>query len=46
MKQGDAYVARQSAQLGRDGRIHVRIEADGIRIGGHAVTCIEGTIGA
>ena len=46
LKEGQSYVARQGAQLGRDGRIHVRIEADGIRIGGHAVTCVEGTISA
>jgi PhzF family phenazine biosynthesis protein len=41
---GEAYVARQGMQLGRDGRVSVRIEADCIRIGGHAVTCVEGTI--
>lgn len=41
---GEAYVARQGAQLGRDGRIFVRVEADGIRIGGHAVTCVDGQI--
>lgn len=41
---GEAYLARQGMQLGRDGRVSVRIEADGIRIGGHAVTCIDGNI--
>jgi PhzF family phenazine biosynthesis protein len=41
---GRRYVARQGMQLGRDGRVAVRAEADGLRIGGHAVTCIEGTI--
>ena len=41
---GEAYVARQGMQLGRDGRVAVRIEADGIRIGGHAVTCVDGKI--
>lgn len=46
VKEGESYVARQGAQLGRDGRIHVRIDSDGIRIGGHAVTCVEGTITA
>jgi predicted PhzF superfamily epimerase YddE/YHI9 len=30
--------------LGRDGRVSVRIDPDGIRIGGHAVTCVEGTL--
>jgi PhzF family phenazine biosynthesis protein len=43
-KYGAAYVARQGAQLGRDGRIFVRIDEDGFRIGGHAVTCVEGTL--
>jgi len=41
---GQAYVARQGMQLGRDGRVSVRIDADGIRIGGQAVTCIDGKI--
>jgi PhzF family phenazine biosynthesis protein len=41
---GEAYVARQGMQLGRDGRVSVRIEADCIRIGGRAVTCVEGQI--
>jgi PhzF family phenazine biosynthesis protein len=43
-KYGEAYVARQGAQVGRDGRIFVRIDEDGFRIGGHAVTCVEGTV--
>ena len=41
---GSRYVARQGMQMGRDGRVSVRVEPDGIRIGGHAVTCVEGTI--
>jgi len=41
---GAAYVARQGMQLGRDGRVSVRIEADCVRIGGQAVTCIDGKI--
>ena len=41
---GEHYVARQGMQVGRDGRVHVRIGEDGIRIGGHAVTCVEGTL--
>lgn len=41
---GNAYVARQGMQLGRDGRVSVRIKDSGIEIGGHAVTCIEGTL--
>jgi PhzF family phenazine biosynthesis protein len=38
------YVARQGMQVGRDGRVFVRVADDGIRIGGHAVTCVEGTL--
>ena len=43
---GQRYVARQGMQLGRDGRVAVRIEPDAIRIGGHAVTCVEGGLRA
>lgn len=41
---GRRYVARQGMQLGRDGRVSVRVDEDGARIGGRAVTCIDGTI--
>ena len=41
---GNAYVARQGIQLGRDGRVSVRVHPDSIEIGGHAVTCVEGTL--
>lgn len=41
---GERYVARQGMQLGRDGRVSVRIDGDGIRIGGHAVTCVDGKL--
>jgi PhzF family phenazine biosynthesis protein len=43
---GERYIARQGMQLGRDGRVHVRVAEDGIRIGGRAVTCLEGTLTA
>jgi len=43
---GSRYVARQGMQVGRDGRVHVRVDPDGIRIGGQAVTCIDGTLRA
>jgi PhzF family phenazine biosynthesis protein len=43
---GERYVARQGMQLGRDGRVHVRIQADGILIGGRSVTCVEGDLKA
>jgi predicted PhzF superfamily epimerase YddE/YHI9 len=42
---GERYIARQGMQLGRDGRVHVRVEEDGgVRIGGRAVTCVNGTL--
>jgi PhzF family phenazine biosynthesis protein len=41
---GETYVARQGMQLGRDGRVSVRIGRDAVEIGGHAVTCVDGTL--
>ena len=43
---GAAYVAHQGNEVGRDGAIVVTVNpADGsIEIGGHSVTCIEGTL--
>ncbi|HUQ24800.1 MAG TPA: PhzF family phenazine biosynthesis protein [Burkholderiales bacterium] len=41
---GNRYVARQGMQLGRDGRVSVRVDADGVRIGGPSVTCIDGSL--
>ena len=41
---GARYVARQGMQVGRDGRVQVRIEEDGVRIGGNAVTCVDGKL--
>ena len=41
---GESYVARQGMQLGRDGRVSVRIRDNAIEIGGHAVTCVDGTL--
>jgi PhzF family phenazine biosynthesis protein len=43
---GYHYTARQGMQMGRDGRVSVRIDIDGIRIGGDSVTCVEGTLRA
>jgi predicted PhzF superfamily epimerase YddE/YHI9 len=31
-------------QLGRDGRVFVRVQPDAIQIGGRAVTCVEGKL--
>lgn len=41
---GATYVARQGMELGRDGRVSVRVGTKQIEIGGHAVTCVEGTL--
>ena len=41
---GVDYVARQGMQMGRDGRVAVRIREDHIQIGGRAVTCVGGTL--
>ena len=39
------YIANQGRLTGRDGRVEVRFnDDDSILIGGHAVTCIEGTL--
>jgi PhzF family phenazine biosynthesis protein len=41
----DGYVASQGRCLGRDGRVEVRYaDGGGIWLGGHAVTCVEGTL--
>ena len=39
-----SYVASQGSCVGRDGRIEVRFEDGEIWVGGHAVTCIEGSL--
>jgi len=41
-----SYVARQGAQCGRDGRVFMRVEGEAIWLGGDALTCVDGTIGA
>jgi PhzF family phenazine biosynthesis protein len=43
---GREYVATQATEMGRDGRVSVRVLDDSGRaeIGGQAVTVIEGTI--
>lgn len=39
-----AYVASQGRQVGRDGRVHVRIEGSDIHVGGQCVTGMRGTL--
>jgi PhzF family phenazine biosynthesis protein len=41
---GTSYVASQGRELGRDGRIEVALRDDGVWIGGHSVTVIDGMI--
>jgi PhzF family phenazine biosynthesis protein len=41
---GQSYTARQGMQVGRDGRVQVRVSADAIQIGGEAVTCVDGRL--
>lgn len=43
---GTAYIASQGRELGRDGRVHVRIDsrAGRIRLGGAAISCIDGVV--
>ena len=42
---GSTYVASQGICVGRDGRVEVRFGDDEtIWLGGHAVTCVEGTL--
>ena len=43
---GRRYLARQGMQMGRAGRVSVRVDADGVRIGGPSVTCVDGTLRA
>jgi PhzF family phenazine biosynthesis protein len=39
-----SYVARQGMQMGRDGRVHMRVTSEAIELGGRAVTCVEGSL--
>jgi len=41
---GASYIARQGMQVGRDGRVRVRVSAEAIQIGGEAVTCVDGKL--
>ena len=40
----ERYAARQGMQLGRDGRVSLRVAGDDIWLGGEAVTCVEGSL--
>lgn len=41
---GSQYIARQGMEVGRDGQVAVRVDADRIWIGGYAVTCVDGRL--
>ncbi len=38
------YISSQGRSLNRDGRVEVRFEHEEFWLGGHAVTCVEGTL--
>jgi len=41
---GARYYGRQGMQVGRDGQVAVSVDGEKIKIGGYAVTCVEGTL--
>jgi PhzF family phenazine biosynthesis protein len=41
---GSDFIARQGMQVGRDGQISVHIDQHSVRIGGYAITCIDGIL--
>jgi PhzF family phenazine biosynthesis protein len=41
---GAEYIARQGMQMGRNGQVFVRRRQDSVYLGGHAVTCVDGTL--
>lgn len=43
---GERYESRQGMQVGREGRVSLRVEGSQVYLGGQAVTCIDGTIRA
>ena len=43
-RMGKRYAARQGMQLGRDGRVAMRIEDGKIFLGGSAMTCVDGSL--
>jgi PhzF family phenazine biosynthesis protein len=44
VRRGETYVASQGREVGRDGRVAVRIAEDGVWIGGRSVSVIDGMI--
>ncbi len=43
---GDSYLASQGRQVGRDGKVRVRIDGTDVHVGGNCVTCVDGVFTA
>ncbi|MDE2404448.1 MAG: PhzF family phenazine biosynthesis protein [Sphingomonadales bacterium] len=43
---GSAWTATQGRQIGRDGRVMVRVIAGQVHVGGECVTCVDGLVAA
>jgi predicted PhzF superfamily epimerase YddE/YHI9 len=41
---GANFIARQGMQVGRDGQVSVHVDQYAVRIGGYAITCVDGTL--
>lgn len=41
---GDRYLALQGRQVGRDGKVHIRIDGRDVHVGGDCVTCVDGVM--
>ena len=41
---GDSYVASQGRQVGRDGKVSVRIDGADVHVGGQCVSCVSGVV--
>jgi PhzF family phenazine biosynthesis protein len=44
LMQVSGYAASQGRRVGRDGRVHIDFDDGTIWVGGHAVTCVAGTL--
>jgi PhzF family phenazine biosynthesis protein len=44
VRSGDRYLASQGRQVGRDGKVHIRIEGNNVHVGGDCVTCLDGVM--
>jgi PhzF family phenazine biosynthesis protein len=46
VRDGDNYLASQGRQVGRDGKVRVRIDGTDVHVGGNCVTCVDGVFRA